>query len=115
MGQILERTNIILGGMNLSQFFAWSPNKGRLFCSNKALVLPVERIRESQGSKIVRLIHPDVPITDLRLLFFLYEVADFGPKHLSRVYRRRSTMNNIEQGTCIGVWPHTGIGVKLPM
>ena len=58
-----------LGRREPRQISAWSPNKGRLFCSNKAIVLSVQRIREIQGSKTVRLIHPEVPITDLRVLF----------------------------------------------
>lgn len=60
----------------------------RLFCSNKALILPVQRIREIQGSKIIWLIHPDVPIRDLRVQFFPSEGADFDPKYPTRVYRR---------------------------
>ena len=86
-GQILDRTSIIWGGMNLSQISAWSPNTGRLFCSNKVIALSVQRIGEIQGSKTARLIHPDVPITDLRVPFLPYEGADFGPKCLSRVHQ----------------------------
>lgn len=70
-GQILDRTS-----MNLSQIAAWSPNKGRLFCSNKAIALSVQRIGKIQGSQ-----------TDLRVPFLPYDVADFGPKHLSRVHQ----------------------------
>lgn len=95
MGQILKRTSIILGGMNLNKFFAWCPNKGGLFCSNKTLILSVPRIREIQGSKIIRLIHPDVPIRDLRVLLFPSEGADFDSKYPRYVFRC------IEEAGCI--------------
>lgn len=90
MGQILGRTCINLRGIHLNGIFAWSPNKGRLLSSNKALILPVLRI---QGNLGVRDSQAHPPICSHLSSYG----PDFGPEHLSKVYKRgRITINNIE-------------------